>query len=78
MEKKIKDISIDDVMNCKDKVYAKDIYYRFCMNKNCECVWSQYETAYFLPYFDELKKNEKAIRENFLEYKRNPQKYFEK
>jgi hypothetical protein len=70
-DKIIKDISIDEAIFCKDKVYAKDIYYRFCINKNCECVWSQYETVYLLPYFDELKKNEREIRESFLENIRN-------
>ena len=70
-EKVFKDISIDEAVFCKDKIYAKDIYYRFCINKNRECVWSQYETVYLLPNYDELKKNEKAIRESFLEYIKN-------
>ena len=63
--KLIKDISIDDAMNCKDKVFAEDVYHRFCINKNCECVWSQYETAYILPYFDELKKMKKQSEKIF-------------
>ena len=69
-EKIIKDISIDEVLNCKNKIFSDDIYRRLCINSTCECVWSQYETVYFLPHFDELKNTEKAIRENFVKYKK--------
>ena len=71
LDRKYKDISIDEALHCKDLVSPDSIEGNFCQNRKCECVWSQYEMRYFFPHIDELKKHEKETRESFIKYIEN-------
>ena len=66
MSKISKDISLDEVARCKDRIPYNFFLDGFCKNDNCMCAWADYSEKDLCQFFLGFEEKQKEEREKFL------------
>ena len=55
-----REMTLEETINCKDRIPGKGLDDNFCRNKNCECLYKGYEEVYLYIDSQELSQGRKA------------------